>query len=238
MTPSSLAARDLMTAEVVSVPPDTPVSALARMLAERGFSAVPVTDKAGSLLGIVTEADLLRRVAAVDEKPVGWLRRLFANVNAEAENYARTHGRTAADIMTRDVVAAGPDDTAEHCARVMEEKRIKRLPVVKDGRLLGIVSRADLLHAALTVPARIGTADAGKDARIRAALRREMHEQPWAGSLYIFTDVKDGVVSLRGYVHSPDVRRAMKIMAERIDGVVRVEDEMEDAPAILPGEIV
>jgi osmotically-inducible protein OsmY len=110
--------------------------------------------------------------------------------------------------------------------------------VVKDGRLLGIVSRADLLHAALTAPARIGTGDADRDARIRAALRREMREQPWANSLYIFTDVKDGVVSLRGYVHSADVRRALKVMAERIEGVVRVDDEMEDAPAILPGEMV
>ena len=144
----------------------------------------------------------------------------------------------ARDVMTGDVVSVEPDATAEHCAHLMEERRIKRLPVTADGRLLGVVSRADLLRAVLEPPERIGTGTQERDARIRAALRKEMREQPWAGSLYTFADVKDGVVTLHGFVRSDEVRRGMRVIAERIEGVERVEDRMEDAPFPLPGEVV
>ena len=239
MGPASLRARDLMTTEVVTVPPATPATSLARLLADRGISAAPVTDAEGRLLGIVTEADLLRRLAGAEDKPVGWLRRLFRDPDKQAEQYARTHGMEARDVMTDDVVTVGPDATAEHCAHLMEERRVKRLPVVGgDGRLVGVVSRADLLRAVLEPPDKIGAETQERDARIRAALRKEMREQPWAGSLYTFADVKDGVVTLYGFVRSDEVRRGLRVLAERIEGVERVEDRMEDAPFPLPGEII
>jgi CBS domain-containing protein len=238
MAPASLRARDLMTTEVVTVPPNTPVTSLARLLADRGISAAPVADAEGRLLGIVTEADLLRRLAGAEDKPVGWLRRLFRDPDRQAEQYARTHGMEARDVMTDDVVSVGPDATAEHCAHLMEERRVKRLPVVDGGRLVGVISRADLLRAVLEPPEKIGTGAQGRDARIRAALRKEMREQPWAGSLYTFADVKDGVVTLHGFVRSDEVRRGLRVLASRIEGVERVEDRMEDAPLPLPGEFV
>lgn len=238
MGPESLRARDLMTTEVVTVPPATPATSLARLLAERGISAAPVTDPEGRLLGIVTEADLLRRLAGAENKPAGWLRGLFRNPDRQAERYAKTHGMEARDVMTEEVVAVEPDATAEHCARVMEERGIKRLPVVRDGRLVGLVSRADLLRAVLEPPARIGTEAQERDARIRAALRKEMREQSWAGGLYTFADVQDGVVTLRGFVRSDEVRRGLRVLAARIEGVERVEDLMEDAPSPMPGAFV
>ena len=100
MIDTPLFARDLMTREVVTVRPDLPVTALARLLAERGISSVPVTRASGELLGIVTEADLLRRLASQEDKPTGWFGRLFGDVNAQAERYARTHGLLAQDLMT------------------------------------------------------------------------------------------------------------------------------------------
>jgi CBS domain-containing protein len=102
----SLRARDLMTPDVVTVPPETPVVAIARLLAERGFSAVPVTGAAGRLLGIVTEADLIRRLAG-EERPAGWFSSLFADPARQAVRYARTHGATAGDVMT-EAVLSGP----------------------------------------------------------------------------------------------------------------------------------
>lgn len=239
MGPDSLRARDLMTTEVVTVPPSTPATSLARLLADRGISAAPVTDAEGRLLGVVTEADLLRRLAGAEDKPAGWLRRLFRDRDQQAAQYARTHGVEARDVMTEDVVSVGPDETAEHCARVMEERRVKRLPVVGEGgRLVGVVSRADLLRAVLEPPARIGTEAQAHDDRIRAALRKEMRAQPWAGSLYTFADVKDGVVTLHGFVRSDELRRGLRVLAARVAGVERVEDRMEDAPLPLPGEFV
>jgi CBS domain-containing protein len=238
MNPEALLARELMTKEVATVPPNTPVASLARLLADRGISSVPVTDSRGGLLGIVTEADLIRRLAGGEDKPTGWFRKRFGDPDREAERYARTHGQEARDVMATDLVTVGDDATAEHCAHLMEEHRIKRLPVVRDGRLVGIVSRADLLAALVSPPEKLGTGGQSRDARIRAALRTEMREQPWADSLYTFADVNDGVVTLHGFVRSEAMRRGLRVLASRIDGVERVDDRMEDAPALFWGEVV
>src|SRR5690242_20048877 len=101
---TNLNARDLMTVDVVTVPPETPVVAVARLLAERGISAVPVLGKDGALLGIVTEGDLIRRLAGEEDQPRGWLSSLFADPGEQADRYARTHGATAGDVMTETVV--------------------------------------------------------------------------------------------------------------------------------------
>jgi len=130
-------ARDLMTRDVVTVPPDTPVPALARLLAERGVSSAPVVEADGRLVGIVTEADLLRRVAALGERPKGWLARLFADPSAQAARYAKGHGARARDVMTTDLITVEEDARAEEIARLLEEHRIKRGPVLRAGRLAG-----------------------------------------------------------------------------------------------------
>jgi CBS-domain-containing membrane protein len=197
-----------------------------------------VTDSSGCLLGIVTEADLLRRLAGAEHKPAGWLRGLFRDADRLADRYARTHGTEARDVMTTELVSVEPDATAERCARLMEERGVKRLPVVSGGRLAGVVSRADLLRAVLEPPAKIGTGAQERDARIRAALSKEMREQTWAGNLYTFADVQDGVVTLHGFVRSEEVRRGLRVLAARVDGVERVEDRMEYAPLPLPSALV
>ena len=237
MPKETLLARDLMTTEVVTVRPDLPVTTLARLLADRGISSVPVTDAGGRLLSLVTEADLLRRLAGSEDAPTGWLGRLFGDADQQATSYARTHGKEARDVMTSQLITAGPGDTAAHCAQLMEKNRIKRLPVVAEGRLLGVISRADLLHAILEPPAPASAAEPSRDALIRKALRAELREQPWANSMYIFPEVKDGVVTLHGFVRSDEVRRALRVMAARIKGVERVEDQMEEPPLVLVGDL-
>ncbi|WP_424812481.1 CBS domain-containing protein [Roseococcus sp. YIM B11640] len=239
MTRETLTAADLMTSPAVTVPPAMPVTALARLLAERRISAAPVTDAEGSLLGIVTEADLLRRVAAEKDAPRSWLSRLLGDADAQARAYARTHGQQARDIMTTDVVTVAPGESAAHCAKQMEERGIKRLPVVTPGgKLLGVLSRADVLLAAMEPPHLIGTPAEDRDRRIRATLRKEMKDQPWVDRIYAAPEVKDGVVILHGFVRSEDARRALQVMASRIEGVERVEDQMEVTPLFMVGSYI
>ena len=228
---SQLTARDLMTPDVVTVPPETPVIAVARLLAERGISAVPVLDKAGTVVGVVTEADLIRRLAGEEDRPQGWLRSLFADPGEQAERYARTHGSTAAEIMTESVVSVSPADTATHVAHLMEEKGIRRVLVLEEGQLRGIVSRADLLRA-LVSPPRTGGAELSDD-RIRQAVLAAMRKEPWADTFYTLVEVKDGVVEYHGFMRTEQVKRGLKVLAEQVPGVKGVVDATQPMPSYL-----
>ena len=227
---SRLSARDLMTTEMVTVPPETPVLAMARLLSERGISAVPVLDQVGRLLGIVTEADLIRRLAGEAEEPASWLANLFHSAESDALRFARTHGATAADLMTSDLVTTGPATPAAEVAQMMEKKKVRRVLVTQDGRLLGIVSRADLLRA-LVAP-RPEHAQVSDD-RIRTAVLAAMRHQPWADTYYSLVDVKDGIVEFNGFSRSPEVQRGLRVLAENVPGVKGVRDNTQPMPAYL-----
>ena len=215
--------RDVMTRKVISIPADTPAMAIARLLADRGISAVPVTDGWGMLLGIVSEADLIRRLASSDAPEPGFLRALFYDRERAAAHYAAVHGATAADIMTRNVVTVTEEVTVEHAASVIEHRRVRRLPVVQDGVLVGILSRADLLRALLVPPPETS------DETIRAAVGSEIARLPWADAPYVFFDVGDAVVTLYGFCHSAAVRKGLEAIAASVPGVKRVEDRITDA---------
>jgi CBS domain-containing protein len=227
---SNLTARDLMTPDVVTVPPETPVLAVARLLAERGISAVPVLGAEGQVLGVVTEADLIRRLAGEEDKPMSWFASLFANPGEMAERYARTHGLTAADIMTEAAVTVGEDATAQHIAHLMEDRHIRRVLVVTGGRLRGIVSRADLLRALVAPPP---GGEALSDERIRRAVMAAMQKEAWADSFYTLVDVKDGVVTFHGFQRDAGVSRGLRVLAEGIPGVKDVRDETQPMPVYL-----
>ncbi len=229
---TSLTARDLMTPDVVTVPPETPVIAVARLLAERGISAVPVLERDGTLLGIVTEADLIRRLAGEEDRPAGWLRTLFGDPAAQADRYARTHGMTACDVMTEDLVTVEEATSACRIAHLMEERGIRRVLVVQDGRLRGIVSRADLLRALVAPPPEQGEFS---DERIRRAVLAAMRKQPWADTFTTLVEVKDGVVQFHGFVRDAAVARALRVLAEQVPGVKAVEDNTQPLPIYLYG---
>lgn len=228
---AQLTARDLMTPDVVTVPPETPVIAVARLLAERGISAVPVLDKAGTVLGVVTEADLIRRLAGEEDRPQGWLKSLFADPGEQAERYARTHGSTAAEIMTEGVVSVTTADTATHIAHLMEERGIRRVLVLEEGKLRGLVSRADLLRA-LVSPPKVEGGDLSDD-RIRQAVLAAMRKEPWADTFYTLVEVKDGVVEYHGFMRTEQVKRGLKVLAEQVPGVKGVEDRTQPMPSYL-----
>ncbi len=228
---TSLRARDLMTTDVVTVPPTTPVIAIARLLSDRGISAVPVVDGEGKVLGIVTEADLIRRLAGAEDRPAGWLVAMFSNPTRDADRYARTHGALAEEVMSAGVVAVEPDTRASAIAHTMEEKGIRRVLVTEGGKLRGIVSRADLLRA-LVAPAPSAEGELSDD-RIRRAVLAAMKKEPWADTFYALVDVRDGVVEFHGFSRSGAVQRGLRVLAENVPGVKGVVDNTQPMPTYL-----
>ncbi|WP_237213449.1 CBS domain-containing protein [Falsiroseomonas oryziterrae] len=216
--------KELMTPDPVVVPPDMKVEPLVRLLADRHLSGVFVVDAAGAPLGVVTEADLVRRLAPQDEEGLGWLARLAVDADRAARRYARAHGRCARDVMSPTIVSVHEDAPPAEAAQLMCDRRIRRVAVLRDGRVVGVVSRADLLKAVAAQPDRLGTES--DDARIRRTIVAEMRRQPWADTELTAVTVSGGVVSFEGYCRSNEVRRALRVLAERVDGVRSVEDRL------------
>lgn len=223
-------AKDLMTTTLVTVTPEARLADVAHLLADRGISAVPVLGAEGDVLGIVTEADLVRRLAGeAAGRPRGWFRALLARPAGDtAKGFARLYGQRAGDVMTTGLVSVQEDTPAEQIAQLMEERGVKRVPVLRDGKLVGIVSRADLLGLAFGTTA---TPDAAvSDARPLRAVERAMRAQRWADAYLVFPSVEDGVVTFHGWCRSPDVPRALRALAEGLPGVKGVEMDLR-APA-------
>lgn len=223
-------ARDLMTPDVVTVLPDMPVVALARMLADRGISAAPVTDAQRRVLGIVSEGDLLRHIAGEDKADLGFFGVLFSDPHRLASEYAKTHGKTARNVMTSNLVSVTPDTPVEEVAKLMAKRNVRRVLVMEGDKLLGIVSRADLLRAILSPPPSDGTAS---DDTIRKAIIAEMRRQPWVNTYFVTVLVKDGVAELHGLVGSEEIQRGLEALAAAVPGVKRVENRTEVGPMLL-----
>lgn len=237
-------ARDLMSTSPCVVPPKTPVAALAELLAARGLSAVPVVDAAGKAVGIVTEGDLIRRLADGVPSGMQWFLGQFRSSSRLAGRFAKAHGATARDVMTADLATVGEDATAEEIARLMERRGIRRVLVLRDGALVGLVSRADLLRAVLAPPAAAvgndaagdegaGDDKAGDDGAILRAVFAAMREQPWTSAFWTFPSVSGGVVTWYGYARSDAVRHSLHALAGTVPGVKQVVDKTEPMPAIL-----
>lgn len=227
-------ARDIMTTDLATVSPEAPIAEVAALLSERGVSGAPVVAADGALLGIVTESDLLRRIAAERDRPPGWLAGLLADSTALARRYARTHGQRAADIMTTGLETVGPDAALPEIARIFEQRDIRRVPVVEgDRRLLGVVSRADLLRAVLAPQPAEG--DARSDAAIRDELNRRLREQPWVDRNFLHAAVTGGVVTLSGFARNEEKKRALKVLAEGVPGVREVRLDLAPPPPFMLG---
>lgn len=211
-------ARDLMSTDVDTVPPDAPVLALAEIMATRGVTGVPVVDASGKLVGLVTESDILRRLAAAEDGHHSYLWGVFHSAARQARQYARTHGHQACDIMSTDLITATEDTTAEHIAKVMEERKIRHVPVVRDSQMLGLVTRAHLIRAVLTMPMRRNNGERSSDAAIRRSVINAMREEPWADIHFTYVDVDDGVVTFSGFCSEKN-KCGLRALAEEVPGV-------------------
>ena len=225
-------AMDVMTSEVITVDEDASVQAVAKLLAERGISAVPVADRENRVIGMVSEGDLLHRAETGTERRRSWWLDMMASTNQLAGDYVKSHSGKVKDIMTRDVISVTETTPVADIAVLLETNRIKRVPVVRDGKLVGIVSRANLVRAlAMTITQASGTE--ADDLSIRDKLLAELKAQRWAEVSPANVTVKDGVVHLWSSYLSEQEKRALVVAAETTPGVRRVEDHMRPVPAYL-----
>ena len=216
-------AKDVMTTGVISVPPETPVIRAVSLMLQYDLSALPIVDRAGKLVGIVTEGDFLRRPEIGTERHrTHWLELLLGPGRLAGE-YVHTHGGKVEEVMTRRVVTVREDTPLNDVVRLMESERIKRVPVMRGEALVGIVSRRDLLHA-FVARAKKATPDAGGDAAIRETILAEIEKQPWAPRNAIAVSGADGLVELRGAITDERQREALRVLAESVPGVKGVHD--------------
>jgi CBS domain-containing protein len=231
-------ASDIMSSPVVAVGPQTPVIEIAALLRERRFGGLPVV-VGDQIVGIVTEKDLLHRQELGTERRIhaqAWWRRVVGP-SLEPQWYIKSHGRCAMHVMTRDVIVVEPRTPLQEITTLFDRKRIGRVPVVKDGRMVGIVACADLVRAlaqgrGVAAPDALGTTDA----KIRAALEAELAAQDWWNSGICAVQVAAGIVRFTGYFENDWQQQASQVAAENVPGVRHVIDErtsLAELPAML-----
>ena len=218
-------AKDVMTERVVSIKSTASIMQAAQSMLHHRISGLPVVDDAGHLVGIVTEGDFLRRgELETQRRRPRWLEFLIGPGRL-ANEYVRACGRKVGEIMTRDVHTVTEDTPLSDVVQSMERYRIKRLPVVHAGHLVGIVSRANLLHA-VTSLARTSEPQSSSDAALRKRLLRELHRSSWASVAALNIVVWDGVVDLWGTITDDRERQALIVAAENVAGVKKVQDHL------------
>lgn len=221
-------AQDIMTANVITVEPDTSVQEIAKRLIENRISAVPVVERNGRVIGIVSEGDLMRRTESRTERHPSWWLFLLAAPEEIARSYVKTHGRHAADVMTHPVISVNEETPIQQIAETLEKRRIKRVPVMSGDKLVGIVSRANLLRAlAAQQPAPTAIAD---DRKIKTSVEKAISEAGVRGA-FLNIVVSGGVVNLWGMVETPDEKNAARVAAETAPGVKEVHDNIDVMPS-------
>jgi CBS domain-containing protein len=218
-------AKDVMTSPVISVEPDATILQAIRIMLQRRVSGLPVVDKDGGLVGIVTEGDFLRRAETeTTRRRPRWLEFLIGPGRL-ADEYTRSHGRKVNEVMTSEPVSVTEDTPLEDIVKLMEKRQIKRVPVVHGRQLVGIVSRANLLHALAGV-AREVRPTVQSDEAIRTLLLTELAKQSWAPVALIDPIVRNGVVELWGSITDERERQALVVAAENVPGVKAVHDHL------------
>lgn len=216
---------DVMTPGVVSVPPDATVVMAAELMLQKRISGVPVIDERGDLVGIVSEGDFLRRAeTGTGRRRPRWIE-FFMGPGRLADEYVRLSGRKVRDVMSHEVQTVAPDAPLEEVVHLMERHNIKRVPVVDNGKVVGIVTRANLLHAVAGFAREIAPLSA-EDSTIRGRLLAALKDQPWSPVTAIDVTVRNGVVQLSGVITDERQRQALRVAAENIPGVKDVEDNI------------
>jgi CBS-domain-containing membrane protein len=218
-------ANDIMTSTVISVPPDATILQAARQMLQHHISGLPVIDRTENLVGILSEGDFLRRrETQTERKRSRWLEFLIGPGKLAAE-YTHSHGAKVAEVMTTDVHTVTEDTALEDIVELMERHQIKRVPVMRDGKVVGIVTRSNLMHAMVSL-ARTEPKAAKDDTTIREKLLSEMQKESWAPAAMVSVIVRNGVVELWGVILDERQRDALKVAAENIPGVKAVKDHM------------
>jgi CBS domain-containing protein len=215
--------RDVMTGSVISIKANEPILKAARSMLQNRISGLPVVDSNGALVGVVTEGDFLRRgeIGTTRQRPK-WLE-FLVGPGRPASEYVHQSGRKVAEVMTPNPVTVGEDDSLEAVVQLMERRRIKRLPVMRNGRMVGIISRANLMHALASLAHERPPTDTD-DAAIRDRILTALAKVHWAFGVNVV--VKDGVAEIWGTIMDERERQGCIVAAENVPGVKQVHDHL------------
>jgi CBS-domain-containing membrane protein len=221
----AMRAMDVMVRDVVTASPDEDVDQVVELLAQHDASTLPVVDTDGNVVGMIGDLDLMRRSEIGTEKHHPWWMEAMTPASKLAGEFAKSHGRRVSEVMSTHIISASEDTPLGDIANLLEKHRIKRVPILRDGKLVGMVSRSNLIQALASLHDRPHDA-AESDRDIRSILLTQLGEQDWTdfGSRNVI--VTDGVVHLWGLVVSEEERKALTALAEGVPGVVGVSDEM------------
>jgi len=222
-------ASDIMTRKVVTAKPETSVKQAAELMSKHHISAIPVLDKNGGIVGIVSEGDLMRRVEGVHKQTRSWWLSLFSGDHESARGFALDRGRYIKDIMTKPVTTVTPDVPVGQIAKLLEQDHIKRVPVVEDGQLVGIVSRANLLQALAAQPVVHVRSEADDDEK-RDVVMGALMQVPGLNPVHLNVVVADNRVDVWGIVNSNDEEAAAKVALEAIDGLGEISVHLGRIP--------
>lgn len=214
---------DVMTRNVISIRPDDTILNAARIMLQNHISGLPVVDSTGSLVGMVTEGDFLRRSElGTERRRPKWIE-FVLGPGRLASDFTHASGRKVEEVMTQEPVIIDEDVALAGAVEMMERNRIKRLPVLRDGKIVGIVSRANLVRAIVSL-AQDSKAPTGGDAAIRDQILAALVAHPWAPRIDVI--VKDGVAELWGTITDDRCRKACVVVAENVGGVRQVHDHI------------
>jgi CBS domain-containing protein len=217
--------KDVMTTEVVSISSQATIAEAISLMGSSNVSGLPVVDAAGTLVGVLSEGDLLRRIELGTQKTAHWLDWLFRPGHL-ADAYKHTHGRKVEEIMSDDVCAIEQNLPLEAAVAMMERRHIKRLPVMDGTKLVGIVTRADFVRALATFVSLASQEVAISDAEIRTRILSELNAESWAPKGTVDFQVTNGIVQLRGTIFDERERDAIRVAAENVVGVQAVHDHL------------
>jgi CBS domain-containing protein len=221
--------RDIMTSPAVCIAPSQSVTDAIHLMLAHKVSGLPVVTAKGHLVGVVTEGDLMRRSELRTSAGHSWFGDLFRSSGRQASDYVQTHGRRVSDVMSDRPVSVGAETALRDAVATMMLHTVRRLPVVENGEVVGVLSRADILRALLPlIPDAAPDAPAlVDDQTIRASILKEYHDALHLGARSIISvDVRNGVVELNGTVTDERLRSAARVAAENVRGVISVTDHI------------
>ena len=224
-------ASDIMVSDVITVKSSGTVQEVAELLLRNRISALPVVDDAGKLVGMVSEGDLIHRGDAGTGHDRPWWLRLLMGRDVLAAEFVRENSRTVADVMTRGVISAVPDTPVADVAMTLERHRIKRVPIVHNGKVVGIVSRANLIQALAAARNDVLPAQRIDDAALREKIFSRLKSEPWAKPSLVNVTVSDGTVHLWGIVDTAAEKQALRVAVQVTPGVKAVNDNLIVQPA-------
>jgi CBS domain-containing protein len=218
-------AKDVMTHSVVTIAPDAPIRKAIASMIEHRISGLPVVDGDVGLVGILTEGDLMHRAETGTEAPRRRWLELLLGPGSAADEYARAHGRHVCDVMSTDVVTVERETPLADVVRLMEEHSIKRVPVVDGKRLVGIISRANLI-AALSEHLELAARKPMSDNEIQRRIVAQMKREPWCPWRRVTVIVRDGWVRLEGAIFDERQRKALHVLVAGVIGVQGIDDQL------------